>query len=62
MTGFFCDIDVSKKLKKITWNPPVEEKFVLNPSDWFYSSDSNYFESRGVIEEVYCLPGRLVTV
>jgi putative transposase len=43
-------------------NNPVSEKFVLNPSDWVYSSASNYFESRGILEEVFCLPGMLMTV
>ena len=43
-------------------NNPVEEHFVLNPSDWVYSSASNYYEGKGVLEEVFCLPGRLVTV
>lgn len=48
--------------EKFTWEKinyihmnPVEEKFVLDPVDWIYSSASNYAEKDSVLNEVHCL-------
>jgi putative transposase len=55
--------------EKFTWekinyihNNPVSEGFVNKPEDWKYSSASNYNQETSLIPEVYCLPGRLITV
>ena len=41
---------------------PVEEKFVINPEEWIYSSASNYLLGTGILEEVHCLEPRLQTI
>ncbi len=41
---------------------PVEEKFVINPEEWIYSSASNYLLGTGILEEVHCLESRLQTI
>ena len=43
-------------------NNPVKEKFVKNPQQWLYSSASNYWFGKGLLEEVQCLTPRLKTV
>lgn len=37
-------------------NNPLEEKFVLKPEHWLFSSASNYIDGKGVLEDVFCLP------
>ena len=56
--------------EKFTWdkinyihNNPVEAGFVEYPDQWKYSSAGNYAEKDNlVLNEVICIPQRLITV
>lgn len=42
-------------------NNPVVEGLVENPEHWVYSSASNYFNDKGILEEVECLTPPIIT-
>ncbi len=52
---------VWEKIKYIH-NNPVADKFVRNQQDWIYSSASNYWNGKGILEEVHCLTPPLQTI
>ncbi len=50
----FTEKFVWDKINYIHENP-VKEEFVAKPEDWKFSSASNYYNEKGILNEVICL-------